>query len=97
MSGKATPKRKKLPEEEIDRVVVDQADDPAAWSKPLRARKRKATALSIPEALAERAAFIARLHRASGLEDWLARIIRERVELEEGAFAQARRELAGRR
>ena len=35
-----------------------------------------------------RAAFLARLHREKHVEKWLARIIRERVEIEEDAFAE---------
>jgi hypothetical protein len=48
----------------------------------------------MPEPLAARAAFLARLHREKNVEDWLSRIIRERVELEESAFSRAKRELA---
>ena len=50
----------------------------------------------LPGDLAARAAFLAKLHREGRLEEWLARIIRERVELEEVAFIEAKRELASR-
>jgi hypothetical protein len=43
--------------------------------------------------LAARAAFLAQVHRASGVEEWLTRVIRERIELEEVAFAAAKRDL----
>jgi len=86
-----------MTEEAIDRAVVAQADDPSAWSESVRVRKPKATSLSIPTALAERAAFLARLHREPVVENWLARIIRERVELEENAYAQACRNLVSKR
>jgi hypothetical protein len=39
---------------------------------------------------------LAQVHRASGVEEWLTRVIRERVELEEVAFAEAKRDLAGK-
>ena len=51
------------------------------------------SSLQIPSELAERAAFLAGLHREKSLEAWLTRMIRERVELKEGAFLQAKREL----
>ena len=85
----------KLSEEEIDKMVVAQADDDAAWEKPVR-RKAKRTSLSIPGELAARAAFLARLHRKSSVEEWLTHVIQERVELEEAAFIGAKQELAAK-
>lgn len=80
-------------EEEIDKIVVGQADDNSAWSEPIKVRKTKQTALSIPGELAARAAFLAQLHREKGMEEWLTRIIRERIELEEAAFLEIKRDL----
>ena len=64
--------------------------------KPVRVVRAKAASLSLPAELAPRAAFLAKLHREKSLEAWLMRIIKERVELEEGAFGQAKRELSFR-
>jgi RNA-binding protein YlmH len=44
--------------------------------------------------LAARVAFLAKLHKEESLEGWLTRIIKERVELEEVAFTEAKRELS---
>ena len=85
--------RKKLSENEIDKVVVAQAEDDSAWDEPIRVRRNKAASLSIPTELIERASFLANLHREKGAREWLTRIIRERVELEEVAFAEVKREL----
>lgn len=88
-------KRKKdLSEQEIDRRVVSQANDSSAWEKPVRVRRTKSAALSIPASLAARAAFLARVHRHRSVDAWLMHIIQERVELEEAAFAGAKQELA---
>jgi hypothetical protein len=91
----ATSKTKKMTpsEEEIDRVVVAQADDDSAWEEPILVEKAKAASLSIPAQLAARASFLARLHREKGLEEWLTRVIRERVELEEIAFSEVKRDI----
>lgn len=86
-------KRKILSEEEIDRVVIAQADDESAWEKPVRAHKAKAKPVLLPAALASRAAFFARLHRQASLEDWLKHIIQERLDIEEAAFAGFKKEL----
>ncbi len=41
-----------------------------------------------------RAAFLARLHREAGVDKWVERVVRERVELEELAFSEAKKKLA---
>lgn len=94
MTSKKRLTRKKLSEAEIDELVEAQADDNSAWGKPIQVRKAKPASLSIPTELAARAAFLARLHREKSVEGWLTRIIRERVELEEVAFVEAKREIS---
>jgi hypothetical protein len=89
-------RRKKLSQEEIDQRVVAQADDDSAWEKPIKVKRARGTALSLSGDLAARAAFLAKLHREGRVDEWLARIIRERIELEELAFVQAKRELAAK-
>jgi hypothetical protein len=94
MAGMKKKAAKKLSEEEIDRLVELQADDDSSWDKPVYVRKGKLTALSLPADLAARAAFLARLHREKNVEEWLKRIIKERVELEEVAFNQVKRRIS---
>ncbi len=86
-------RRKKLSEKEIDQIVILQADNDDAWEDAVKVTKQKETALSLPSILASRAAFFARLHREASLEDWIKRIIRERLEIEEAAFAGCKKEL----
>ena len=82
-----------LSEDEIDRLVVAQADDDSAWGKPISVRKSKSSAVSLPAELAARAAFFARLHREASLDKWLERIIEERINIEEAVFAESKRDL----
>lgn len=93
MSTKQKQSRKKVSEEETDAIVGAQAADDSAWGKPIQVRKSKAASVSIPANLAARVALLAQLHREPNAEDWLARIIKERVELEEVAFLEAKREM----
>jgi len=87
-------KTKKKPSvREIDRMVVAQADDESAWERPIRVRRAKSASLSIPADLAARAAFLARLHRKTTVEEWLTHVIQERVEVEEAAFLGVKRDL----
>ena len=94
MNSKKKSTRKHFSEEEIDKVVESQAEEDSAWEKPIKVRRAKPTALSLPAELAARAVFLARLHREKNVEEWLARIIKERVELEEVAFSEAKRAMS---
>lgn len=84
-------------EQEIDDIVISQADDDAAWGKPVHVHKSKPKKLSLSSVLATRAAFFARLHHEISVEAWLERIIQERLDLEEAAFVDLKRALATRR
>ncbi len=81
-------------EREIDELVIAQADNDSAWEKPVQARQSKSGVISIPAEVASRAAFFTRLHRESSVEDWVKKIVAERVDIEEAAFAEAKRDLA---
>ena len=85
---------KQLTEEEIDNIVESQADNDSAWGKPIQARKAKPASLTIPAELAARATFLAKLHREKSVEEWIKKVIKERVELEEVAFNEAKREMS---
>ena len=87
-------KAAKKTEREIDELVIAEANDDSAWEKPERVRPSKDEAVSIPAEVASRAAFFARLHRASSVDDWIKKIVAERVDIEEAAFAEAKRDLA---
>jgi len=65
---------KNLSEQEIDQFVISQAEDNSAWEDPIRVHRTEAALVSIPADLAA--------HRQASVEEWLARIIQERVELE---------------
>ena len=86
--------KSKLTELEIDELVVAEVDDDNAWEDPISVVREQSRSLTLPAELAKRAAFLARLHREQDLEAWLTKIIQERIELEESAFLQAKREFA---
>ncbi|MFL6259879.1 MAG: hypothetical protein ACJ76Y_09230 [Thermoanaerobaculia bacterium] len=85
-------KRQALSTDEIDDIVTRQAEDDSAWEEPVHVKRSVDEAFSLPAGLAARASFLARLHRA-GVEEWLTRVVQERVELEEASFAEAKRAL----
>ena len=94
MKSTKRQRSKQLSEKEIDDLVESQAEDSSAWEKPVQVRRAKPASLSIPAELAARAAFLAKLHREKNVEDWLAKVIKERVEIEEVAFSEAKREMS---
>jgi len=91
-----TKSTKKLSELEIDQIVAAQADNDAAWEQPIRVERSNPASLSLPGGLAARAAFLAQLHRTKSVEEWLTRVIQERVELEEAVFIGIKQDLAVR-
>lgn len=96
MNSKKKSGRTRLSEGEIDKIVESQAEEDSAWERPIKVRRAKSTAVSLPAELAARAAFLARLHREKNVGEWLSRIIKERVELEEVAFSEAKRAMSHR-
>jgi hypothetical protein len=85
---------KKPNEAEIDEIVTAEADGDSAWGKPVHVHRSKSEAVSIPAEVASRAAFFARLHREPSLEHWIKKVIAERIDIEEAAFAATKRDLA---
>jgi len=85
-------KAAELSEQAIDDLVVAQADGKAHWEKPIQVRKTKYS-ISLSGDLVARARFFANLHREADMEAWLGRIIQERLDLEEAAFAELKRDL----
>lgn len=94
ISRKKNTKKTLLDQEGIDRLVIAESENDSAWEAPIRVKRSKPTSLSIPGELAGRAAFLAKLHREAGVDKWVERVIRERVELEELAFREAKKKLA---
>jgi len=87
-------KQERFSEEQIDEIVVAQAEDDAAWEDPISVRAVSPTTLSLPSELAARATFFAQLHKKTSVEDWLWSIIQERIDFEKAAFAGLKRALA---
>jgi hypothetical protein len=87
---------KKPSASEIDQIVVAQADNDAAWEQPIRVERSKPASLSLPGDLAVLAAFLTQLHRTKSVEEWLTRVIQERVELEEAVFVGIKQNIAVR-
>lgn len=93
MSTKKSSKKKLLSTEQIDDLVVAESEEEAAWELPIKVRRTKAGQFSLSPELAARAAFLARVHHVAGVNEWLLRVIKERIEMEEVAYAAVKREM----
>ena len=63
------PDSGKVTEQEIDRIVVAQADDDAAWEQPVRVQRAEPALLTLPPDLIARAVFLAQPHRTKNAEE----------------------------
>ena len=85
--GSVKPKNRILSEQEIDGLVIAQADDESAWEKPVIVNRSPCTPVFLPSDLAERAGYFARLHHEANLSRWLQKVIQERLDMEEAVLA----------
>ena len=72
-----------MSEEEIDEIVIAQAEDDEAWEKAIKVDKSKTLNLLISSELTARATFLAQLHQETNVEKWLIKIITKEIEREE--------------
>ena len=81
---------------QIDEIVIAQAKDDTAWEEPISVHRDTPVTMSLPPELATRATFLAQLHKAPSVEEWLKNIIKERIAFEEAAFAGLKQSLAAK-
>ncbi len=79
-------------ETEIDDTVASQADEDSMWEAPVRVNRTANAKFPLPAEIAARASFVARLHGVK-VDEWLMRVIEERVRFEESAFAEIKRDI----
>jgi hypothetical protein len=72
--------KKRLTEEEIDSIVISEADDIAKWEKPIKVRP---VLVRFSPSVIEKAKYLSGLHRIRGYRAWLKQIVKERIEQEE--------------
>jgi len=82
--------------EQIDEIVIAQANDNTAWEDPISVHRDTFVTISLPPELSSRATFLAQLHKVSSVEEWLKTIIKERIDFEEAAFAGLKQSLVAK-
>jgi hypothetical protein len=90
---KAKASEKVLSQEDIDQLVIAQAEDDDAWETPIQVQPPVLATLALPAELARRAAVMARLHRTTNVAQWLVQIIQERLDFEEAIYIDVKQDL----
>jgi predicted DNA-binding protein len=83
-------KKKRLTEEEIDRLVIADADDISKWGKQIAV---KPTSIRFSPSIIEKAKYLAKLHKSRGYQTWLKQVVEERIKQEEKLLSDFKREL----
>jgi len=78
-------RRLKLSEEEIDKILEQEANKLCKAGEPKSLRKQALT-LNLSVEWLEKAKFLATLHNFSDYRDWIGKIVRERLQLEDSLF-----------
>ncbi len=74
---------KKLKDTEIDEIVIKDADDLSKWEKPIKVKAPQAIALRLSPELIQKIQNFAKIHNKNNYQNWLEKIIIERIKLEE--------------
>ncbi|MGH7453918.1 MAG: hypothetical protein ACRENG_21385 [bacterium] len=75
-------RRQKYTQEEIDKILEQEADELCKAGEPKHLRKQ-VTTLKLPPMWLEKAKAVATLHNFSDYRDWIGQIVKERLRLEE--------------
>jgi hypothetical protein len=86
-------RRQKYTEEEIDKILEQEADELCKAGEPKRL-KRQVTTLQLPPIWLEKAKYLATLHNFSDYRDWIGQIVKERLRLEESLIRGLKKKAA---
>lgn len=76
-------KSKKLTDEQIDEMVIKEADDLSKWDEPIKVKAPQAISLRLSAELIQKIKFMATIHKTDTYQNWLEKIIKERIQLED--------------
>ncbi len=73
---------KKLTIEQIDEIVIKESDDLSKWEEPIEVKAPQAILLRLSPELIQKIKFLATIHKTDNYQNWLEKIIKERIQLE---------------
>lgn len=74
---------KKLTNEQIDEMVTRESDDLSKWEEPIEVNAPQAISLRLSAELIQKIKFLATIHKTDNYQNWLEKIIKERIQLED--------------
>ena len=74
---------KKLTNEQIDEIVTIESDDLSKWEEPIEVKAPQAVLLRLSPELIQKIKFLATIHKTDNYQNWLEKIIKERIQLED--------------
>jgi len=74
---------KKLTIEQIDEIVTKESDDLSKWEEPIEVKAPQAVLLRLSPELIQKIKFLATIHKTDNYQNWLEKIIKERIQLED--------------
>jgi hypothetical protein len=86
-------RRQKYTEEEIDKILEQEADELCRAGEPKRLKGQVMT-LQLPPLWLEKAKYLATLHNFSDYRDWIGQIVKERLRLEESLIRGLKKKAA---
>ena len=86
-------RRQKLSEQEIDKILEQEANELCKAGEPKHIKKQVMT-LQLPPLWLEKAKFVATLHNFSDYRDWIGQIVKERIRLEESLIRDLKKNAA---
>ena len=73
----------RITEQEIDEIVISEANDISKWEKPISVKPSGAASIRLSPDTIRKARYFARLHKYRGYQTWLKQIIEDRIKTEE--------------
>jgi len=86
-------RKSKLTEQEIDEIVISEANDITKWEEPISVKPPRVTPIRLSPDTVKTAKYFAKLHKYRGYQTWLKRIIEDRIKTEEAILKELKQRL----
>ena len=86
-------RKEKLTEQEIDEIVIGEANDMTKWEEPISVEPSGAISIRLSPDTIKKANYFAKLHKYRGYQTWLKRIIEDRIKTEEEILRELKQRL----
>ncbi len=75
-------KKRELTEQEIDEIVISEANDISKWEEPISVKPSGAASIRLSPDTIRKAKYFAKLDKYRGYQTWLKQIIEDQIRTE---------------